>query len=434
MDHRQTAAYPPSPASPSSTETLVADPPAVAVTQDGTLWAESPPVGGAERAPLRPSTTPTRAPSTVLPDVRNEGEQLIVVPREQLRYQGNQLLGRGGMGEVKLAHDHDIDRRVAVKRLLDRDNPQAVARFIDEVRTVGRLEHPNIVPIHDVGVDDQGALFFVMKYVEGQTLAEIIAALAAGDAETHERFGFEARLDLFAGLLRALHYAHSRGLVHRDIKPENIMVGPYGEVMLMDWGVAHQMRGTQRHPSLPTDFARASSETVDGAVVGTPQYMSPEQAAGEVEQLDGRSDLYSAYTVLWELLTLHPYVEVAPGDSAMQTILSVQSRPAPSIFDPLFSPHPGQPSVPVELRHFLVHGLARDKGERPESAGDVLADLERLRAGEFAISCPVTFVKRHNTRLLRLIDRRPMASLVLVMIALMALFGGVAGWVAWAVA
>src|SRR5690606_23290345 len=134
----------------------------------------------------------------------------------------------------------------AVKRLLDEDNPHAVARFIDEVRTVGSLEHPNIVPIHDVGVDEDGSLFFVMKYVEGETLASIIEKLAKGDRECHSRYNCEARLDVFTGRLRARQYAHGQGLVHRDIKPENLMIGRYGEVVVMDWGIAHAIRGQEQ--------------------------------------------------------------------------------------------------------------------------------------------------------------------------------------------
>jgi len=379
----------------------------------------------------------TRGYETVLPDVRSEGNDLIIVPRNQTRYQSEELLGRGGMGEVKLAVDQDIGRKVAVKRLLEERNPHAVARFIDEVRTVGALEHPNIVPIHDVGVDENGALFFVMKYVEGETLHSIIEQLAAGDPAYHKRYSFEVRLDLFTGLLRALQYAHARGLVHRDIKPENIMVGRYGEVVLMDWGIAHQMRSDEARTTLSgaasasatkgSELSRASNETVDGAVIGTPRYMSPEQANGEVAELDGRSDIYSACVVLYELLTLAPFIE--PGANPMQTILRVQEREAPSVIESNYE-HPHQAAVPVEWRHYLLNGLANDREHRFQTAEEALTMLETVRAGDF-VGCPVTLMKAQNTRMGRFMDRHPLGSMALALASILMFLGGVAGWIAW---
>ncbi len=389
---------------------------------------------------------------TVLPEVRSDGGDLVIVPRDEARYESGTVLGRGGMGEVALAHDRDIDRKVAVKRLLAEDNPRAVARFIDEVRTVGSLEHPNIVPIHDVGVDDDGGLFFVMKYVEGETLGAVIKALAAGDPAYHSRYTFERRLDLFAGLLRALHYAHSRGLVHRDIKPDNIMVGRFGEVILMDWGIAHRMRGfeagsgTQGQASVGSGlnpapapapapaggvcYERAADETVDGEVMGTPQYMSPEQALGEAQELDGRSDIYSAFVVLWELLTLRPYISA--GRSAVQTLLAVQDMSAPGHGDPAyFNPH--QDAVSLELRHFLQRGLQPEKNGRFPDAGQVLDELGRVRSGDFEVVCPMTFLKHNTTVMDRFMDNHPLVSIAMVASAAVAFVGGVGGWVFWAV-
>ena len=429
MIDRQTAAYPPGP-SRTTPETDAA-----------TLFAESSQAtvyAGTQGPAASSSTTKItlgRGSITVLPDVRSEGEQLIIVPRDKTRYEPNKLLGRGGMGEVKLAHDHDIGRKVAVKRLLDEDNPHAVARFIDEVRTVGSLEHPNIVPIHDVGVDEQGSLFFVMKYVEGETLASIIKKLAAGDREYHARYNFEARLDVFTGLLRALQYAHSQGLVHRDIKPENLMIGRYGEVVVMDWGIAHAIRG-QAESGKPTaigpfNIDRASTETVDGAVVGTPQYMSPEQAAGEVAGLDGRSDLYSAFVVLYELLTLSPYIP--DGKSAMEAIVAVGERQPPTPIDPVYKQSPHQDAVPVELRHFLRRGLQHDKNARPATAEEIISRLERIRSGDCDVGCPVTFMKHNNHKMERFMDRHPGSAMFVVSAAVIGFLGGVAGWVAWLV-
>lgn len=392
--------------------------------------------GGPAMGSVAPTLLAASRHQTVLPELRSEGGRVELVPREQARYENQRLLGRGGMGEVKLAEDHDIGRLVAIKRLLGEADPRSIARFVDEVRTVGRLEHPNIVPIHDVGVDPDGSLFFVMKYVDGETLSSVIERLAAGDEDTHRRYTFEHRLDLFSALCRALQYAHSHGLVHRDVKPENIMVGRYGEVILMDWGIAHRIRA-EVSPSLDrADISqlpqRAGGETVDGTVIGTPQYMSPEQAAGEVAELDGRSDLYSAFVSLWELLTLVPYI--AGGKTAIQTVLAAQERVTPGPYGAVFK-HPRQAeAVPVELRHFLRRGLAKPKEERFLNAEEVLVTLDALRAGDFAVQCPVTLLKQGNTKMERFMDRRPKRSAILAGFTAFMILAGLGGWVALALA
>ncbi len=286
------------------------------------------------------------------------------------------------------------------------------------------------MPIHDVGVDEDGALFFVMKYVEGETLESIIEKLDAGDPTYHKRYGFEARLDLFVGLLRALQYAHSQGLVHRDVKPANIMVGAYGEVVLMDWGIAHRVRSEARQASLLDQVERASTETIDGSVVGTPQYMSPEQASGDVANLDGRSDLYSAAAVLYELLTLRPLVQA--GQTAMQTVVAVQDRQAPNPMDSVYEKHPHQTAVPVELRHFLRRALEHNKDDRFPTAEQMLWTFEGVRSGDFAVACPVTFIKANNTKMERFMDRHPIASMWVLTVALLGFLGGMSGWVMWA--
>src|SRR5262245_50351771 len=147
--------------------------------------------------------------STVLPRIEGDGADLRIVADLKRRYEPVKLLGTGGMGEVLLVNDQDIARQVAVKRLRPEiDDPTRLARFVDEIRTVGRLEHPNIVPIHDVGVDGEGCYFFVMKYVQGQTLESIIKKLAAGDLEAHRKFTIERRIEIIGSVLNALAYAH----------------------------------------------------------------------------------------------------------------------------------------------------------------------------------------------------------------------------------
>jgi len=193
-------------------------------------------------------------------------------------------LGRGGMGTVYLAEDRELDRLVAIKVL---NTPQATEdlreRMIREAQIIARLEHPGIVPVHDAGTLHDGRIFYAMKYVRGSRLDEYAAAGAS----------LNDRLRKFQSVCDAVAFAHAHGVIHRDLKPQNIMIGPYGEVLVMDWGVA-KIRDDPRQSAV--------YNTSDGTVIGTRDYMSPEQARGEVE-IDERADIYSLGVVLNFLLT-----------------------------------------------------------------------------------------------------------------------------------
>ncbi|MEM9453502.1 MAG: serine/threonine-protein kinase [Myxococcota bacterium] len=352
--------------------------------------------------------------TTVLPRVISEDPgSLRLEPHARSRYSAKRRLGAGAMGEVELSEDHDIGRPVALKRLPSGgETPATVARFVDEVRTMGSLDHPNITPIYDVGRDEDGRLFFTMKYVEGQSLEELIDRLVAGDPKAHAQFPLARRLDIFVGMLHALDYAHDQGILHRDVKPANVMLGIHGEVRLMDWGIARRDSG----PSLAPKGAEAAGGgpgasssprmTQDGALLGTPLYMSPEQARGDRAAVDRRSDLYSAFVVLFELLTLRRYVR--SDDNVYATLGEVIEGPAkPPWYDPAPWVSPLQPPVPIELRSFLRRGLARDPEARLQNASEALVLLEHIRSGEIAVECPVTFFKAQQNRVSTFADARP---------------------------
>ncbi len=321
------------------------------------------------------------------------------------RFRSLQPLGVGGIGEVVLVEDRDIDRRVAIKRLRpEQRSVPALARFAEEVRIIGQLEHPNITPVHDVGVDDHGQHYFVMKYVEGQTMEAIIKQLRAGDAETARRFSPEHRVEVFIGVLNAVHYAHSRGVIHRDIKPSNIMIGPFGEVTLMDWGIAKRTGGGDG-----VDDARAGSDgggdprlrTHAGAVVGTPLYMAPEQAAGDNERVDQRADIYSLSLTFLEWMTLrHPLADVARIDD----VLAAQRRGA---IEPRAVRQAFEGVAPVEYGNAIARGLDPDPARRFQSVAEMLDELRRLQAGEIPVRCHITFTKRATRELVHFADRRP---------------------------
>lgn len=305
-----------------------------------------------------------------------------------------------------------------------------MARFVEEIRTVGSLEHPNIVPIHDVGQDPDGAYYFIMKYVEGETLESIIERLAAGDAEAHARYPFDVRARIFLEILRAVQFAHARGFVHRDLKPANVMVGPYGEVMVMDWGLARRLCDGPEQPCNPGQLADADGSGYDhrrlfatrhGTLLGTPAYMSPEQAAGRNDEVDQRSDIYALGVIFHEFLTLRHYL--ADRDTLQAMLFGVTSHDAPLA---VLEQNPHQPPVPMELRHFCRHAMAKNPAERYASVELMMLDLQLRLSGHFAVECPCTFTKRALTRTVHAFDRAPVLGMSVAIVLLMLVLGSLA--------
>ncbi len=373
-----------------------------AVAFDETLAPASAPA-----APLSVSMRASTARTTVLPRVADRSG---AAPVDRLRYEEMRPLGAGGQAEVTLTRDHDIDRVVAIKRLLpDRRDDAAVLRFTEEIRTVGQLEHPNIVPIHDVGVDGDGQYFFVMKYVDGETLDAIIARLRAGDPAYLRRYTAEYRLQICNEVLRGVQYAHELGVLHRDLKPSNVMVGAMGEVVIMDWGLAKRIAAPEPAP-VEQRASRATSErarlfeTQAGALLGTPAYMSPEQAAGRV--IDARSDLYSLAVVFYEFLCLrHPRAQC---ESVAEMIAAVCEEPIGKL---QILGDFGRVGAPAALAHFVRHALDRDPQQRYPSAAAMRERLESVRDGVAPIECHVTFTQRVLHAIERAVDRRPIFTL-----------------------
>jgi serine/threonine protein kinase len=367
-----------------------------------------------------PSVTLPR--STVLPRFEMDGAEPRLVLGGQRRYEPLRRLGEGGFGEVLGARDNDIGRQVAVKRLHpEMRSPAVLARFAEEVRTIGSLEHPNIVPIHDVGVEENGDYYFVMKYVAGETLESIIDKLAAGDGDAHARFGVERRVQIFIALLEAVAFAHSKGILHRDIKPANVMVGAYGEVVLMDWGIAKRLRDDSRPafdalaPAGPASgkVEKGASrgvlfETRSGELIGTPAYMSPEQSRGE--PIDERSDVYALSILFYELLTLrHPLADKTTLPSMLHAI-SHDPTPLAGMVN-----HPHQPAVSMDLSWFLRKGLAKNPADRYASVAEMVTRLERRAEGIIPVQCHVTLMKRMSNGVGRFIDRHAiLATLIMV--------------------
>ena len=214
-------------------------------------------------------------------------------------------LGRGGMGVVCLAEDRELDRLVAIKVL--NTSEDFGDRMIREAQIIARLEHPGIVPIHDVGKLPDGRIFYAMKYVRGNRLDEYAAQGAS----------LRDRLRKFQAVCDAVAFAHAHGVIHRDLKPQNIMIGSFGEVLVLDWGVA-RIRDDPR--------SSAFHQTMEGTVIGTQRYMSPEQARGEIDQLDERSDIYALGAVLHFLLNDLKVSKAAHAISAKATATAKENR------------------------------------------------------------------------------------------------------------
>ncbi|MFE0727496.1 Stk1 family PASTA domain-containing Ser/Thr kinase [Streptomyces antibioticus] len=271
------------------------------------------------------------------------------------RYELGHVLGRGGMAEVYLAHDIRLGRTVAVKTLrvdLARD-PSFQARFRREAQSAASLNHPAIVAVYDTGEDYMDGVsipYIVMEYVDGSTLREL---LHSGRKLLPER-----TLEMTIGILQALEYSHRAGIVHRDIKPANVMLTRNGQVKVMDFGIARAMG----------DSGMTMTQT--SAVIGTAQYLSPEQAKGE--QVDARSDLYSTGCLLYELLTVRPpFVGDSPVAVAYQ---HVREEPQPpSVFDPEITP---------EMDSIVLRALVKDPNYRYQSADEMRADIEACLDGQ----------------------------------------------------
>jgi len=280
-------------------------------------------------------------------------------------------LGRGGMGRVLEVHDPELRRNVAVKVLLDPSQLEEgqLARFVAEAQLTSQLEHPAIIPVYEMGATADGKLFFVMKKVEGPTLSDLLRdPEAAGRPDDLRRL-----LGVFLKVCDAIAYAHDRGVLHRDLKPDNIMVGRFGEVLVLDWGVA-RLVGERSEIVRTAEIDRLQkSATMDGYAIGTAGYMSPEQARGELDTLDPRADVWSLGAVLYQVLAgVPPWDAETPYELVYAAMTS--EPPDPRQRAP-------ERSIPGELVALTLSCMHLDRERRPASAAFLAAAVEDFLVG-----------------------------------------------------
>lgn len=292
------------------------------------------------------------------------------------RYENRTVLGVGGMGEVRLTRDRLIGREVALKVM----RPSVAVhqdlreRFVREARVQGQLEHPAIVPVYDLGVDLEGAVFFTMKRVRGKTLDAVLDALASGDPEAARRYSRRKLLTAFSSVCLAIDFAHAHGVLHRDLKPGNIILGDFGEVYLLDWGLAKLAGSAEDTAVHRIDLAEDSTAATQvGSLVGTPGYMAPEQARGDLERVDVYADVYALGAILFEILALEPLHPLASAEAAIvSTLRGVDARPSARTLG----------EYPPELEAVCVRATAPDPLARYAGARELSNAIERFLDGD----------------------------------------------------
>ncbi|MCB9758439.1 MAG: SUMF1/EgtB/PvdO family nonheme iron enzyme [Alphaproteobacteria bacterium] len=283
------------------------------------------------------------------------------------RYRDLGPLGEGGMGEVRRVWDNVLERAMAMKLIRPEllGNPRTLDRFLREARVTAQLQHPAIVPVHDLGRLPDGRVFFTMKEIRGRTLLDVIKERHAPGAETS--WTLRRLIDALRRCCEAVAFAHDRGVLHRDIKPANIMLGEYGEVLLLDWGLARAQGPVDAPDQLSGELPEAAGVTRVGGVGGTPAYMPPEQAEGDPAAITAAADVYALGSTLYHLLC-----GVAPFDGAAHSALAALLLGPPP---PVDQRRPDAPPMPEELVAVCTRAMARAPEDRYPNAGALAVEL-----------------------------------------------------------
>jgi serine/threonine protein kinase len=296
-------------------------------------------------------------------------------------------IARGGMGQIYFGEDPQLKRHVAVK-VSSVSEAGEDPRFSKEAEVLAQLAHPNIVPIYNIGVDAQSRPFYSMKLIKGRTLQAVLNLIRDGDATATKEYPRATLLTIFRKVCDAMMFAHSKGILHRDLKPENIMVGEYGEVLVMDWGLA-KVLGEREEQNSSVSRVNDTGDygmTMEGEVIGTPQYMSPEQAMGMVAELDDRSDIYSLGGILYAILTLRPPIDGTTLDEVLTkvkngSISSMVTKRGGKGGVTVGVPAAMGAEVPEALQAVTLKAMATDRNKRYASVELFAGDIERYQNG-----------------------------------------------------
>jgi formylglycine-generating enzyme required for sulfatase activity/serine/threonine protein kinase len=371
----------------------------MSLAEDPGQPAKQPSVAERLRAKFGPGVNPTislevaeepsktsRPPSGIL-------ERLGAHGLKESRYRLRGEIARGGMGAILKVWDEDIRRELAMKVVLgkssggaqsatasvDEVDPRALGRFLEEAQITGQLDHPGVVPVHELGLDSSGQVYFTMRLVRGRDLQEIFGLVE----QEQEGWNTVRALGVLLKVCEAMAYAHAKGVIHRDLKPANIMVGRFGEVYVMDWGLARVLGQPDRHDlrldaaaPRPVETDRKADEsaggalrTMDGDVIGTPAYMSPEQARGRIEELGPRTDVYALGALLYQLLTgTVPYTTPGTDPSPVEILQRCWAGPPPPL-------ETLKQDVPAELAAICEKAMAREPAARYADMQELGEDL-----------------------------------------------------------
>jgi eukaryotic-like serine/threonine-protein kinase len=312
-----------------------------------------------------------------IPSPDHHGKSLREAPPTLIseRFIEREVIGRGGSSIVIRAFDKEVLRNVAIKLLLTEpgDDPHQVDRFAEEARITGQLEHPSIVPIYEFGLQANGRRFLCMKMLEGETLEDALSRASTSRLQPDLLADF---LEVFVKVCDAISFAHSRGVLHRDLKPANIMMSEFGQVYVLDWGIAYLLPSTVasiRRVRPDEDGAKRSGDEASGVLVGTPSYMAPEQLRGIHGSLDERTDVFALGATLYQILCGRPPL-------TSEIIRAIWMRQTPQAIA-LPEQVVGRGSVPPELSRIAMRALSYDPADRYGSVAELKRDIEAFQRG-----------------------------------------------------
>lgn len=351
-------------------------------------------------------------------------------------------IARGGMGAVIEADDQNTGRTVAIKQMLKEGNPseESKHRFLQEARVMGHLEHPNIVPMHELALDEEGMPYYTMKRIQGTDLQDVLTRIKNGDEETVAAYPLRTLLGIFLKVCDALAFAHSKGVIHRDLKPENIMLGEFGEVLVADWGLAKIL------PKTPLAFLHMAVEegteisedevseegsfkTMEGSVMGTPNYMAPEQAEGNTAEIDRLSDIFSLGGILYSILTLRPPVLGKTVSEVLENMRTGYIAP-PVLYNKVKSAKligrgkraeeevvlhqcPNQ-QIPDSLSRVAMHAMNLERKDRYQKVQQFQEDIEAWQLGYATTAEEADFWRQ----IVLFVSRNKVAAIICFLVAL----------------